>query len=78
VRTTADIIESGTRNRVVVVQDASKDPRYLAGSSLVKFEIVVPIFVGKGSLLHSTSKATLLTYDTFSKPEQELRMPTAH
>ena len=29
---------------VVVVQDVSKDPRYLEGSSLVKSEIVVPIY----------------------------------
>jgi putative methionine-R-sulfoxide reductase with GAF domain len=29
---------------VVVVQDVSRDPRYLAGSSLVKSEIVVPIY----------------------------------
>ncbi len=33
----------------VVVDDVSKDPRYLAGSPLVKCEIVVPIFV-KGKL----------------------------
>ena len=31
----------------VVVDDVSKDSRYLAGSSLVKSEIVVPIFVKK-------------------------------
>jgi L-methionine (R)-S-oxide reductase len=31
--------------QTVVVQDVSKDPRYLAGSPLVKCEIVVPIFV---------------------------------
>jgi L-methionine (R)-S-oxide reductase len=29
----------------VVVHDVSKDPRYLAGSPLVKGEIVIPIFV---------------------------------
>ena len=29
----------------MVVQDVSKDARYLAGSPLVKGEIVVPIFV---------------------------------
>jgi L-methionine (R)-S-oxide reductase len=29
----------------LVVDDVSKDPRYLAGSPLVKSEIVVPIFV---------------------------------
>jgi len=32
--------------KTVVVPDVSKDPRYLAGSPLVKSEIVVPILVG--------------------------------
>ncbi|MGC2233374.1 MAG: GAF domain-containing protein, partial [Candidatus Acidiferrum sp.] len=35
---------AATTGQVIVVQDVSKDPRYLAGSSLVKSEIVVPIF----------------------------------
>ena len=35
--------------QTVVVHDVTKDPRYLAGSPLVKGEIVVPIF-GKGKL----------------------------
>ena len=30
--------------KTVLVEDVSKDPRYLAGSSMVKCEIVVPIF----------------------------------
>jgi L-methionine (R)-S-oxide reductase len=34
---------AATTGQVVVVQDVSKDPRYLAGSSMVKSEIVVPI-----------------------------------
>jgi L-methionine (R)-S-oxide reductase len=34
---------AATSKRGVVVQDVSKDSRYLAGSSLVKSEIVVPI-----------------------------------
>jgi GAF domain-containing protein len=38
---------AATTGKVVVVQDVSTDPRYLAGSSLVKSEIVVPIFVNK-------------------------------
>lgn len=38
---------AATSGQVVVVQDVSKDPRYLAGSSLVKSEIVVPIYVNK-------------------------------
>ena len=33
--------------QVVVVPDVSADPRYLPGSSLVKSEIVVPIFADK-------------------------------
>ena len=35
---------AATSGKVVVVQDVTKDPRYLAGSSMVKSEIVVPIF----------------------------------
>jgi L-methionine (R)-S-oxide reductase len=33
--------------KVVVVDDVTKDPRYLAGSSMVKSEVVVPIFANK-------------------------------
>ena len=38
---------AATSGQVVVVQDVTKDARYLAGSSMVKSEIVVPIFVKK-------------------------------
>lgn len=38
---------AASSGQVVVVQDVTKDPRYLAGSPLVKSEIVVPIFVNK-------------------------------
>jgi L-methionine (R)-S-oxide reductase len=38
---------AATSGKVVIVQDVSSDPRYLAGSTLVKSEIVVPIFVNK-------------------------------
>ena len=38
---------AATSGKVVVVQDVSTEPRYLAGSSLVKSEIVVPILVTK-------------------------------
>jgi putative methionine-R-sulfoxide reductase with GAF domain len=38
---------AASTGQVVVVQDVTKDPRYLAGSSLVKSEMVVPIFVKK-------------------------------
>jgi L-methionine (R)-S-oxide reductase len=33
--------------KVVVVDDVTKDPRYLPGSSMVKSEVVVPIVVNK-------------------------------
>jgi L-methionine (R)-S-oxide reductase len=36
---------TATSGRTVAVDDVSKDSRYLAGSPLVKSEIVVPIFV---------------------------------
>jgi GAF domain-containing protein len=53
----------------VVVQDVSKDPRYLAGSSLVKSEIVVPIFVNK----QLAAELDIESYfaDTFTDPEQK-------
>ena len=38
---------AATSGQTVVVHDVSKDPRYLAGSPLVKCEIVVPILVKK-------------------------------
>ena len=38
---------AATSKQMIVVQDVSKDPRYLVGSSMVKSEIVVPIFVNK-------------------------------
>jgi len=54
---------------VVVVQDVSKDLRYLAGSSLVKSEIVVPIFVNQ----QLAAELDIESYfaDTFNKAEQE-------
>jgi L-methionine (R)-S-oxide reductase len=38
---------AATSGKVVVVQDVTADPRYLAGSPMVKSEIVVPIFVNQ-------------------------------
>jgi putative methionine-R-sulfoxide reductase with GAF domain len=50
---------AATTGKTVVVQDVTKDPRYLAGSSMVNSEVVVPIFV-KGKLAgDSMSRATL-------------------
>jgi GAF domain-containing protein len=53
----------------VVVQDVSKDPRYLAGSSLVKSEIVVPIYVKKKLVAELDIESYFA--DTFGKSEQE-------
>lgn len=60
---------AATTGRVVVVQDVSKDPRYLAGSTLVKSEIVVPILVNK----KLAAELDIESYfaDTFTKPEQD-------
>src|SRR5215472_8192208 len=60
---------AATSGKVVVVQDVSKDPRYLSGSSMVKSEIVVPIFVNK----KLAAELDIESYfaDTFTKPEQE-------
>lgn len=60
---------AATSKQVVVVQDVTGDPRYLAGSSMVKSEIVVPIFVNKklGAELDVESYFT----DTFPTSEQE-------
>lgn len=60
---------AATSKQVVVVQDVSKDPRYLAGSSMVKSEIVVPIFVNK----KLAGELDIESYfaDSFPKSERE-------
>jgi L-methionine (R)-S-oxide reductase len=60
---------AATSGQVVVVQDVSTDPRYLAGSSLVKSEIVVPVYVNK----KLAAELDIESYfaDTFTKSEQE-------
>jgi GAF domain-containing protein len=60
---------AASSGQVVVVQDVSADPRYLAGSSMVKSEIVVPIFVNK-KLAAELDVESYFT-DTFAKTEQE-------
>jgi len=60
---------AASRGQVVVVQDVTKDPQYLAGSSLVKSEIVVPIFAKK----KLAGELDIESYfaDSFPKSEQE-------
>lgn len=60
---------AATSGQVVVVQDVSKDPRYLAGSSMVKSEIVVPIHV-QNKLAAELDIESYFT-DTFPASEQE-------
>lgn len=60
---------AASSGQVIVVQDVSADPRYLAGSSMVKSEIVVPIFVDK-RLAAELDVESYFT-DTFTKTEQE-------
>jgi L-methionine (R)-S-oxide reductase len=55
--------------QTVVVHDVSKDPRYLAGSPLVKCEIVVPIFV-REKLAAELDIESYFT-NTFTKVEAE-------
>lgn len=55
--------------QVVVVQDVSKDPRYLAGATtMVKSEIVVPIFAHKKLAAELDIESYFV--DTFTKAEQ--------
>ena len=59
---------AATSGRTVVVDDVSKDPRYLAGSPLVKSEIVVPIFV-KNKLAGELDIESYFT-SAFTEPEK--------
>jgi L-methionine (R)-S-oxide reductase len=60
---------AATSGQVVIVQDVSKEPRYLAGSSLVKSEIVVPIHAHKK--LAGELDVESYFADSFPKSEQE-------
>jgi L-methionine (R)-S-oxide reductase len=60
---------AASSGQVVVVHDVSKDPRYLAGSPMVKCEIVVPIFVNKK--LAGELDVESYFAGTFTQPEQD-------
>ena len=60
---------AATSRQTVVVHDVSKDSRYLAGSALVKSEIVVPIFV-KNKLAGELDIESYFA-STFTKSEQK-------
>jgi L-methionine (R)-S-oxide reductase len=60
---------AASSGQVVVVQNVSRDPRYLAGSPLVKSEMVVPIYVNK----KLAGELDIESYfaDTFKKSERD-------
>jgi L-methionine (R)-S-oxide reductase len=60
---------AASSGETVVVDDVSKDPRYLAGSPLVKCEMVVPIFV-KNKLVAELDVESYFVA-AFNKEEQE-------
>jgi L-methionine (R)-S-oxide reductase len=60
---------AASSGQTVVVHDVSKDPRYLAGSPLVKCEIVVPIFV-KNKLAAELDIESYFA-SAFTQPEKE-------
>jgi len=60
---------AATSGQVVIVQDVSKDSRYLAGSNMVKSEIVVPIYVNKQLVAELDIESYFA--ETFTKLEQE-------
>ena len=55
--------------QIAIVDDVSKDPRYLSGSHMVKSEIVVPIFV-KNKLVAEVDIESYFA-NTFTKSEQD-------
>jgi len=60
---------AATSGQSVVVQDVTKDIRYLAGSALVKSEIVVPIHANKKLVAELDIESYFA--DSFPKSEQE-------
>jgi L-methionine (R)-S-oxide reductase len=59
---------AASSGQTVVVHDVTKDSRYLAGSPLVKCEIVVPIFVRKTLAAELDVESYFLS--TFTDPEK--------
>jgi len=60
---------AASTGQTVVVDDVTKDPRYLPGSSMVHSEMVVPIFV-KGDLAGELDAESYFP-GTFTRIEQE-------
>jgi len=60
---------AASSRKTVVVNDVAKDPRYMAGSELVKSEIVVPVIVK--SQLYGEIDINSYFVNTFSAEDQE-------
>ena len=60
---------AASSGQVIVAQDVSTDPRYLPGSSMVKSEFVVPIFVGTKLVAELDVESYFV--NTFTVEEQE-------
>jgi L-methionine (R)-S-oxide reductase len=60
---------AATTGQTIVVHDVSADPRYLAGSSMVKCEIVVPIYAR--NKLRAELDIESYFAGTFTEPEQK-------
>lgn len=60
---------AASTGQIVVVDDVTKDPRYLPGSSMVQSEMVVPIFV-KNALAGELDVESYFPH-TFTQTEQE-------
>ena len=60
---------AATSGKTIVVNNVRSDPRYLAGSEMVKSEIVIPIFANK----RLAAELDVESYfaDTFNKVEQD-------
>ncbi|HEY6308344.1 MAG TPA: GAF domain-containing protein [Candidatus Angelobacter sp.] len=60
---------AATSGKTVLVNDVSADPRYLAGSPMVKGNLIVPIFGGK-VVVAELDVETYFT-NTFQNPDQK-------
>jgi len=60
---------AATTGKTVIVNNVAEDPRYLAGSELVKSEIVVPVFMKKQ--LYGEIDINSYFVNTFTKEDQE-------
>lgn len=60
---------AASSGKTVVVNDVKADPRYLAGSELVKSEIVAPIFVKQQ--LHGEIDINSYFANTFAREDQQ-------